>query len=183
MLSQSLLHLLRRELGAARRELEAYTDEALIWAPVPGLPNSAGILTRHIAGNLQHYVGTVLGGSGYLRDREAEFNAPPWPRERLIAELRSTEDSLTRVLPSLTPEQLAGRYPEPVAQHQLGTADFLIHLAVHCGFHLGQIDAHRRAATGDRTSIAPMAIPALASARPAGSGSEASRLPSTPAAS
>lgn len=166
MLPQSLVHLLRRELGAARRELQAYSDETVIWAPVPGIPTSAGVLTRHIAGNLQHYVGAVLGGSGYVRDREAEFGDPPWPRSRLIAELRSTEDTVTRVLPSLTQEQLAGRYPEPVARHALETADFLIHLAVHCGFHLGQIGYHRRAATGDKTSIGPMAIPALASARP-----------------
>ena len=168
MLPQSLLALLARDLGAVRRELEAYADETLIWAPVPGIPNSAGVLTRHIAGNLQHYVGTVLGGTGYVRDRDAEFTAPPWPRHRLIAELRTTEEAVARVLPSLTPEQLAGRYPEPVAEYHLETGDFLSHLAVHCGFHLGQIGYHRRAATGDRTSIGPMGVAALGSARPAG---------------
>jgi hypothetical protein len=167
MLSQTLLALLRRDLEAVRRELEAYADEAVIWAPVPGIPNSAGVLTRHIAGNLQHYVGAVLGGSGYVRDRDAEFNAPPWPRYRLIAELRATEEAVASVLPSLTPEQLAGPYPEPVAEYQLETGDFLSHLAVHCGFHLGQIGYHRRAATGDRTSIGPMGVAALASARAA----------------
>lgn len=168
MLSQSLLALLRRDLGAARRELEAYSNEALIWAPVPGIPNSAGVLTRHIAGNLQHYVGSVLGGSGYVRDRGAEFTAPPWPRDRLIAELRATEDVVAGVLPSLTPERLAGRYPEPVADYQLETGDFLSHLAVHCGFHLGQMGYHRRAVTGDRTSIGPMGVAALASAQAPG---------------
>jgi len=168
MLSQTLLALLGRDLGAIRRELEAYADEAVIWAPVPGIPNSAGVLTRHIAGNLQHYVGAVLGRSGYVRDRDAEFNAPPWPRPRLMTALRATEEAVASVLPSLTPEQLASRYPEPVAECQLETGDFLCHLAVHCGFHLGQIGYHRRAATGDRTSIGPMGVGALASARAAG---------------
>jgi hypothetical protein len=165
MLLESLQGIFRRDLGAARRELEAYPDEILIWAAVPGLPNSAGVLVRHVTGNLQHYLGAVLGNTGYRRDREAEFGAPPWPRSRLVAELAATEAVVARTLGALALDRLPTRYPQPVAERELGTVDFLVHLAVHCGFHLGQLDYRRRAATGSGTSIGPMGITALASAR------------------
>ncbi|MDT8341697.1 MAG: hypothetical protein RQ751_09320, partial [Longimicrobiales bacterium] len=65
--------ILLRDLAALRRELLAYPDESQIWALPPGAPNSAGTLALHMAGNLHHFVGAVLGGEGYVRDREAEF--------------------------------------------------------------------------------------------------------------
>lgn len=67
----------------------------------------------------------------------------------------------------LSPAQLAARYPEPLAKHNFSTEDLLIHLAVHLGYHLGQVDYHRRAATGSSVTIGAMALPELASARPA----------------
>jgi hypothetical protein len=165
MLAQSLIGIFTRDLGALRRELEAYPDEEGIWLRPTGHPNSAGVLARHLAGNLQPYIGAVLGGSGYRRDREAEFQARPWSRARLLAELAQTERVVLTTLEHLTAEQLAARYPEAVGQRELGTADFLVHLAVHCGFHLGQVDYHRRTVTGAETSITPMGVVALATAR------------------
>ncbi len=165
MLNQTLLKLLRRELATVRREIEAYPDEESLWARVPGQSNTGGVLVRHLAGNLQYFIGTVLGGTGYVRDRDAEFNAPPWPRNRLIAEIDATTAVVGKVLSTLTAEQLARTYPEPILQTELETAEFLSHLAVHLGFHLGQIDYHRRAATGSTLSVGPTSIPALASAQ------------------
>ena len=61
---------LLRELDTLRREVEAYPDDESVWGLPPGAPNSAGTLTLHLAGNLQHYVGALLGGTGYVRDRD-----------------------------------------------------------------------------------------------------------------
>jgi len=167
MVLESLAAILHRDLATAAREVEAYPDETGIWAPVPGLPNTGGVLVRHVSGNLQHFVGAVLGATGYRRDRDAEFGAPPWPRARLLAELETTSRVVAGTLPSLALQRLQAPYPQPVAQQTLTTLDFLIHLAVHCGFHLGQLDYHRRAVSGASISVAPMSIPALASARAA----------------
>lgn len=165
MLTQTLVKLLQRELAAVRREIEAYPDEESIWAQVPGLPNTGGVLVRHLAGNLQHFVGTVLGASGYVRDRDTEFNGAPWSKARLIAEIDKTIAVVTAVLPTLTPEHLSRTFPQQIMQLELETADFLTHLAVHCGFHLGQLDYHRRAVSASSASVGPMSIPALSSAR------------------
>src|ERR1041384_649946 len=74
-LAPMIEHFLLRELRSLRLELEAYHDESLIWAQPAGLPNSTGTLALHLAGNLRHYVGAVLGGNGYIRDRDLEFSA------------------------------------------------------------------------------------------------------------
>ena len=66
--------VLRRDLAAVRRSVEAYPDDESLWAERSGFPNSGGTLALHVAGNIRHFVGAVLGGSGYLRDRDAEFS-------------------------------------------------------------------------------------------------------------
>lgn len=167
MLRESLAALFRRDLATLTREIEAYPDEAAIWVVAPGITNSGGMLVRHLAGNLQHFIGAVLGGSGYRRDREAEFGAPPWPRAALLAEVGRTDAIVATTLERLDPARLDAPYPELVLQQRLMTGDFLTHLAVHLAFHVGQVDYHRRLVTGHGASVGPTAIPALASARPA----------------
>jgi hypothetical protein len=167
MLLDTLAALFRRDLASLRCEIEAYPDDPGIWAAAPGLPNSGGVLIRHVCGNLQHFIGAVLGGTGYRRDREAEFGAPPCSRAQLLAEIASTEAAVLGTLQRLAPERLQAAYPQFVAGQEVDTADFLVHLVVHCGFHLGQVDYHRRAQTGDAKSVGPMGLGALASARAA----------------
>lgn len=167
IVTHSLRTILLRDLEAIRREVEGYPDEALLWTTVPGMTNTGGVLVRHLCGNLQHFVGTILGGTSYRRDREAEFLAPPSPRAWLLAELSATQSTVAATLEHFSARQLDADYPAPVAGQTLGTLDFLLHLSAHCAFHLGQIDYHRRAVTGDATSVGPMAIPVLATARPA----------------
>ena len=58
----NLTTLLVRELNAFARELDLYPDDASVWKTAPGITNSAGNLALHVAGNLQHFVGAVLGG-------------------------------------------------------------------------------------------------------------------------
>ncbi len=41
------------------------------------------------------------------------------------------------------------------------TADFLVHLAVHLGYHLGQVDYHRRLLTPDPKPADAVAIEPL----------------------
>ena len=167
MVTHSLATILLRDLEAVHREVEGYPDEALLWQAVPGMSNTGGVLVRHLCGNLQHFIGTVLGGTSYRRDRDAEFLAPPSPRGTLIDQLTATRTAVAATLARLPADQLEADYPAPVAGQTLGTLDFLLHLSAHCAFHLGQIDYHRRAVTRSVASVGPMAIPALATARPA----------------
>jgi hypothetical protein len=50
----------------------------------------------------------------------------------------------------------------------VANGELLIHLAVHLGYHLGQVDYHRRLVTGRGETTRMMAIPELRTARKQG---------------
>jgi uncharacterized damage-inducible protein DinB len=147
-----------RELRAVRREIEAYPDEASVWRVVPGIPNTGGTLALHLAGNVQHFFGSVLGRDGYVRDRDAEFARRNVPRSELLAGIDAAIASLDRTLASMDDSRLIQAYPEQIAKRTVGTGAFLLHLANHLAYHLGQIDYHRRAVTGDARGIDAVSV-------------------------
>jgi hypothetical protein len=153
-----------RDVDTLIREIELLPDDESLWRTLPGVANSCGNLALHCAGNLQHFVGGVLGRSGYVRDRAHEFGARSGTRAEVVAELQRAREAVEAALLSLRPETLAGSYPEPVgaASLTLPAQRFLIHLAVHLGFHLGQADYLRRilsadGRTADTVSLKPLA--------------------------
>ena len=165
MTLEYLARVIVRDVNAVRRELEAYPDEGAIWALPPGIANSAGTLALHIAGNLQHFFGAVLGGSGYKRDRAAEFAKREVPRSALIVELEAAIVAVGLGVSKVTAARLAEDYPEVVGGHRVVTGEWLIHLVAHTGYHLGQIDYHRRLVTKHGATVGTVAIAELVTAR------------------
>src|SRR2546421_5404024 len=84
MLTTCIAAIMSRDLRALRREIEAYGDERDLWRVAPGISNCAGTLALHLAGNIQFFVGAVLAGTGYVRDRDAEFARRDGPRAELL---------------------------------------------------------------------------------------------------
>ena len=160
-MTDDLRRLLVRELETFAREVELFPDDAGLWKTLPGVANSAGNLALHVCGNLNHFVGAVLGASGYLRDREAEFAARSGSRADVAQKLRETARAVADCLARLAPEVLERPYPEPVAGLQLPCGRFLMHLAVHLGFHLGQAGYLRRIVTGDSRTAGTVPVAAL----------------------
>ncbi len=151
-----------RDLRAFVRELALFPDEAALWSVVPGITNSAGNLALHVAGNLQHFVGRVLGGSDYLRDREREFSQRAGSREELQALLQQAEAMVEKVLPGLDQQALASPFPAAPGGLPVTTGTWLQHLAVHLAFHLGQAGTLRRALTGSAATSGAMGLEELA---------------------
>ena len=87
-----LLDLYIRDLDKLEVELSSYPDEKSIWTTSGSISNSAGNLCLHICGNLQHFIGAVLGKSGYERNREFEFSAKNVPLEKLKIEISIKKD-------------------------------------------------------------------------------------------
>jgi hypothetical protein len=166
MVKDAIGSILDRDLRALRREVEAYANEADLWRPAPGISNPAGTLVLHLAGNLQHFFGARLGQSGYVRNRPAEFSRRGVPRVELLREIEAARNAVTAALAGLEPSQLAAEYPETIADARLTTGEFLLHLATHCAYHLGQIDYHRRLVTGSESTVGAMGAGELSSARP-----------------
>lgn len=160
-------HLIGRELGALRKELLAYEDERDIWLTPAGIANSAGTLTLHIVGNLRHFVGSVLGRSGYVRRRDAEFSARDVPLAELLDEIERARKDVARALDHVTPEVLEARFPAPLGGMYVQSAEFLVHLLSHLAYHLGQVDYHRRVVTGSSAGVGAVALQELRTAIPA----------------
>jgi uncharacterized damage-inducible protein DinB len=156
--------VLLRELRAIRRTVEAYPDDASLWAHPPGLPNAGGTIALHVAGNLQHYVGRQLGGTSYVRDRDAEFARRDVPRAELLAGLDAAAAAVDAALADDAATRLPARYPEVVGGRTVATADMLVHLAVHLAYHHGQLDNHRRMVTGDSRGVDAISIRELPAA-------------------
>ncbi len=151
--------VLLRDLASLRQQLEAYPDEALLWATPPGISNSAGTLALHCAGNLHHFVGTSLGGTGYVRDRDGEFGRRDVPRAELVAGLEAAAQVVGQVLNGLDPARLDEDFPVDFRGRTIPTGRFLLHLATHLAYHLGQVDYHRRAVTGQGALAGVVGIP------------------------
>ncbi|MBX6330324.1 MAG: DinB family protein [Gemmatimonadaceae bacterium] len=158
MLRSVVQATLRRELLTLRRSIEAYPDDASLWAERPGIPNTGGTLALHLAGNLQHFVGAVLGKTGYVRDRAAEFARRNVPRTAILAELDAAIEAVDRGLAAVRDEMLTAEYPLEVAGRKVAIGDFLVHLATHTAYHLGQFDYHRRVVTGDNRGVNAVSI-------------------------
>lgn len=144
MITEDVLTLFCRDLNRLKSEISQYTDETNLWKVDGAISNSAGNLCLHLIGNLQTYFGSVYGNTGYVRDREKEFSDKDVPREQLLVMIDQTEAMLKQVLPSISEEQLEEDYPMPVFDHAMKTRYYFIHLTVHLGYHLGQINYHRR---------------------------------------
>ncbi len=162
-----LMAVISRDLDALRRELDLYPDDASVWSTVKGQPNSAGTLVLHLIGNLRHFIGTTLGTTGFVRNRDAEFSTRDVPRAELLSLIDTTRGEVMTTLRGLSPLSAGETFPLQMNGMSLRTTGMLLHLATHLSYHLGQVDYHRRALTGDATGANAMSLQPLAIGAPA----------------
>lgn len=144
MITESLKSLYTRDLNKLKTEIESYQNEEALWKIDKNILNSAGNLCLHLVGNLNHFFGAILGNSGYIRKRELEFSLKNIPKAELIKQVEETLNAVISTLDQLSEEDLAKVYPIEALGYPMTTEYFLIHLFGHLGYHLGQINYHRR---------------------------------------
>src|SRR5262249_14516315 len=108
-----------------------------LWKKPVDPGNSVGHLLLHLTGNLNHFVGAQLGGTGYVRDREREFTeANPPDKAAALAGLDAAGGTFRRGVAGLSAEQLAAAHPEK----RFGSVyKALVHLLAHFALHRGQM--------------------------------------------
>ena len=147
MITPVLIQIFERDLNNVSQELSLYTDDASIWELKDGFPVTGGNLCLHIAGNLQHFIGTVLGDTGYVRNKNAEFSAKNISRQKLIDLINETKTVVKDTLEQVTKKELEKPYPQQVLDEPVTTEFFLLHLVTHLNYHFGQINFHRKLVT------------------------------------
>ena len=139
-----LQKLFKRDLEKLKQEINAYHNESNLWIIDKGIANSAGNLCLHLVGNLNTYIGAEFGKTGYVRDRDLEFSQKNISKIQLVKMIDDTITVVATGLDKLKEEDLESEYPLLVFKEKTSTGYFLIHLAVHLGYHLGQVNYHRR---------------------------------------
>ena len=144
MLKDTLIKLFKRDLNKLIEEIDLYKNDTNLWEIDGLVTNSAGNLCLHLIGNLNHFIGAILGDTGYIRQRELEFSLKDVPKSELITQIKKTIEVVENTLNTLTVADLIKDYKVQVFKEAMTTEYFLIHLTMHLAYHLGQINYHRR---------------------------------------
>ena len=144
MLTDTLKALYKRDLDKLIWEMEAFSKEDLLWQVPEGITNSSGNLCLHLVGNLNHFIGAQLGGTGYVRQRELEFSQKDVPLAEMKKMVTDTIEMIAETLDKLSAADLDQDYPIVLWGKPMSTEFFLVHLAGHVDYHLGQVNHIRR---------------------------------------
>ncbi|MFK7952031.1 MAG: DinB family protein [Ekhidna sp.] len=142
-ISTELSKLFKRDLAKLEYEITEYSKEDGLWIVKGDISNSAGNLTLHLCGNLQHFIGAVLGKSDYERNRPFEFEGKVTLSE-LQEEIKQTTIVVTKYLDSVNEKEWENEFPLQPFAYPMSISEFIFHLYGHLNYHLGQINYHRR---------------------------------------
>ena len=144
MVIETLQKIFKRDLEKLKQEIASYRVENNLWKVDKSIANSSGNLCLHLVGNLNAYIGVEIGKTGYGRNRGLEFSLKNIPQLQLVKMIEDTIVVVEQGLSRLNENDLEREYPLLVFKEKTSTGYFLIHLAVHLGYHLGQVNYHRR---------------------------------------
>ena len=144
MVIETLQKIFKRDLEKLKQEIASYRDESNLWKVDKSIANSSGNLCLHLVGNLNTYIGAEIGKTGYVRNRDLEFSLKNIPQAQLVKMIEDTIVVVEDGLSKLNENDLEREYPLLVFKEKTSTGYFLIHLAAHLGYHLGQVNYHRR---------------------------------------
>lgn len=144
MITETIIELFERDLQKLKTEIELYKDEDNLWVVKESISNSAGNLCLHLLGNLSHFIGATLGNTGYVRRREDEFSLKNIPRQDLVMNIENCRLIVKNTLAKITAADLEKDFPLQKHDTIVSTEHMLLHLFGHLGYHLGQINYHRR---------------------------------------
>lgn len=144
MTTSIIKRLLRRDLETLVKEIGLYKDETCIWLTDGQIANSAGNLCLHLVGNLNTYIGAVIGNTGYIRNRDLEFSDRDVPRSTLLRLVQDTITMTDAVLGNLNDSILQDEYPLQIWETKESHGYVLTRLCAHLNYHLGQVNYHRR---------------------------------------
>jgi len=144
MLKETLLEFFERDLNKLKEEISLYKNEEDLWIVKNEVSNSAGNLALHLIGNLNHFIGSILGKTGYMRDRDSEFSSKNIPKGKIIEGIENVIPIVLNAIKNLSEEDFNNEFPVDKHGKNVKTDYMLVHLLTHLNYHLGQINYHRR---------------------------------------
>lgn len=144
MITIVLIDLYTREIERLKKEINAFGSDEQLWkTPEQGM-TAPGNLCLSICGSLQHYIGNIIGDSGYIRNKEAEMKARNVPRERLLEEVDNMKQVVVDTLEQVSKTELQKVFPSNEFEEPVTTEFYLIHLLKNLAYHTGQVNLLRQ---------------------------------------
>lgn len=130
-----------KDFARSVRALAAHLSEEQFWTKPFPYGNSFGHLTLHLIGNLNHFIGAGIAGTGYIRDREREFteDAPP-SKDEVLKRLDEAVDLVVMTLARQTAADWSEKYEAAdAADFVADRFTILLRCATHFHHHVGQM--------------------------------------------
>jgi len=119
-------------------ELVAPLSNEQLWRKPYSYGNSVGHLLLHLTGNLHHYIGAHIAGTGYVRDRDREFTEASKPaKEQVIANFDRAVAMVVETIRRQSPEDWTAAYSADTPSKNRFAA--LMRMAAHVEHHIGQM--------------------------------------------
>jgi len=139
LVASSLAGYYEEVRGRAHQWVAPLSTEQLWRKPYP-YGNSIGHLLLHITGNLNYYIGTQIAGTGYVRDRDREFNeARKLPKEQVLAEFDRAIAMVAATIRKQSAEDFAAPYSAALEPEAHDRFTVFLRMAAHAYHHVGQM--------------------------------------------
>jgi len=111
-----------------------------IWRKPYSYGNSIGHLVLHMTGNLNHYIGKNVAGTGYVRNRALEFSDPSkLPKQQVLANFDRTIDMVAATIRAQSADDFLKPYSDPTEPRSNTRFALFLRMAAHAYHHVGQI--------------------------------------------
>ena len=127
-----------RHLGSRVERAARSLPVEKFWNKPFAFGNSVGHLILHLTGNLNHYIGSIIAETGYVRNRPLEFTDPAqYPPDQTLARFRDAIEMVAKTLQAQDADSLM----VPVANQDPIQTRFglLLVCAAHLNNHIGQM--------------------------------------------
>ena len=101
--------------------------------------NSVGHLLLHLTGNLSYYIGTQIAATGYVRNRDREFNEADRPsKEEVLRNFGRAIQLVADTIRKQSPENWSAAYSAERSEEKTRFG-IVLRCAAHADHHIGQI--------------------------------------------
>jgi DinB superfamily len=120
-------------------ELAAPLTNTQFWQKPFAFGNSFGHLVLHLTGNLNYYIGTQIGGTGYVRDRPREFSdSNPPSKDEALGRFDNAVGIVLKTISAQSFEDWSAEYSGAGTEAK-NRLDIVVICAAHVQHHIGQM--------------------------------------------
>jgi uncharacterized damage-inducible protein DinB len=127
------------KLAGVIHERAAPLNEGQFWSKPFSFGNSFGHLVLHLTGNLNYYIGALIAGTGYVRDRPKEFAEASRPTKAAV--LQKFDEAIEMVgqtIRSQSAEDWSTAYSGAGTDAKT-RFEMVLQCLTHMHLHIGQI--------------------------------------------